>query len=380
MGVVRAQTRRRWTAVAVGVVVLCAFPVIASALPVSVPALTAAQLRARILGSAGMSYTGYAESNATFGLPPLSGLSSVTSLLNGVTKTRVWQAAPDRWRVDVLSDAGERDTYQLGTTEYLWDSGAQLLTEVLPSTPQQAGIRLPRAADLVPPSLALRVLAEAGPHARYSVLPPLRVAGQSAAGLGVTPADPASTIGQIDIWAAPASGLPLMVEVFGRGPSIPALQSQFFQVSPGQPTAGTLTPPPRGASTGFTVTSASNLSGALNNLEHDPLPPSLAGRARVPAPAGFSTVGLYGGGLATFAVLTLRGGTGNGFLSGARSAGGTPYSFPNGTGVLAGASLVNAVIAQAGQPGRFGDTFLIVGAVSSKVLLQAAVTLTDTAR
>jgi hypothetical protein len=348
-------------------------------LPVSVPQLTAAQLRARILASASMSYAGYAESNATFGLPPLSGLSSVTSLLNGVTKTRVWQAAPDRWRVDVLSDAGERDTYQLGTSEYLWNSGAQLLTEVLPSTPQSAGVRLPRAADLVPPSLALRALAEAGHGARYSVLPPVRVAGQSAAGLQVTPADPASTIGQIDIWAAPASGLPLMVEVFGRGARTPALQSQFFQVSPWQPTTGVLTPV-HAAGTGFTVTSAGNLAGALSNLEHDALPAALAGRQRVPAPAGFSAVGLYGGGLATFAVLALRGGTGEGFLSGARSAGGTPYNFPNGTGVLIGASLVNAVIAQTGRAGGFGDTFLIVGTVSSKVLLQAAVTLTGTAR
>ena len=92
---------------------LCGLPVIASALPVSVPQLTASQLRARILASADESYAGYAESNATFGLPPVSGLTGLTSLLNGVTKMRVWQATPGRWRVDVLSDAGERDTYQL---------------------------------------------------------------------------------------------------------------------------------------------------------------------------------------------------------------------------------------------------------------------------
>jgi hypothetical protein len=89
--------------------------VIASALPVSVPALTASQLRGRILASARESYAGYAESNATFGLPPLAGLTGLTSLLDGVTKMRVWQATPTRWRVDVLSDAGERDTYQLAS-------------------------------------------------------------------------------------------------------------------------------------------------------------------------------------------------------------------------------------------------------------------------
>jgi len=306
----------------------------------------------------------------------LSGLSSVTSLLNGVTKMRVWQAAPDRWRVDVLSDAGERDTYQLGTREFLWNSGAQLTTEVI-QRPDAPGIRLPRAADLVPASLAQRVLTEAGPAARYSTLPPLRVAGQSAVGLRVTPGDPDSTIGQIDIWAA-SSGLPLMVEVFGRGARTPALQSQFFQVGPWQPSPSVLAPPSGGPGTGFTVTSSSNLTGALRNLEAEALPETLAGRKWVPPPRGLlSTVGLYGGGLSTFAVLTLRGGAGDSLMEGARSAGGTPYRFPDGTGILISASLVNAVIAQSG---RSTDTFIITGTVSGSVLLRAAVTLTSTMR
>jgi hypothetical protein len=113
---VKIRIVRRWAVVAAGVALLCGLPVIASALPVSVPQLTASQLRARILASADESYAGYAESNATFGLPPVSGLTGLTSLLNGVTKMRVWQATPGRWRVDVLSDAGERDTYQLSGT------------------------------------------------------------------------------------------------------------------------------------------------------------------------------------------------------------------------------------------------------------------------
>jgi hypothetical protein len=94
----RDAAARKWAAVALGLALLCGLPVIASALPVSVPALTASQLRGRILASAGESYAGYAESNATFGLPSLAGLADLTSLLDGVTKMRVWQAAPDRWR------------------------------------------------------------------------------------------------------------------------------------------------------------------------------------------------------------------------------------------------------------------------------------------
>jgi hypothetical protein len=364
---VRRTTARKWAAVALGLALLCGLPVIASALPVSVPALTASQLRGRILASAGESYAGYAESNATFGLPSLAGLADLTSLLDGVTKLRVWQAAPDRWRVDVLSDAGERDTYQLGTRTYIWASGQELLTEIL----GQPSLRLPRPADLVPPALALRLLAEAGRGARYSVIAPLRVAGQSAAGLRMTPADPASTVGRVDIWAEPGSGLPLLVEIFGRGSRTPALESQFFSVGPWSPQAQVLTPV-RGPGTGFNVTSAGNLAGALNNLGLEALPAQLAGRARVPVTTRFDTIGVYGGGLATFVVLGVRGDTGRNLVAGTLSAGGTPLSVAGGTGALIGAPLINAVVL---RPAGFYVTFLIAGTVSVPLLEQAAAEL-----
>ena len=104
----KIQIVRRWAVVVAGVALLCGLPVIASALPVSVPQLTASQLRARILASADESYAGYAESNATFGLPPVSGLTGLTSLLNGVTKMRVWQATPGRWRALAAAMAARR--------------------------------------------------------------------------------------------------------------------------------------------------------------------------------------------------------------------------------------------------------------------------------
>lgn len=362
----RAEAIRRWAVVAAGLTVLCAMPLLASALPASVPELTAAQLRGRILASARESYAGYAESNATFGLPELPGLRDVTSLLDGVTKMRVWEAAPDWWRVDVLSDAGERDTYQLGSVSYIWDSGEELLTKVTGQQP----VRLPRPADLVPPALAIRLLDEAGRQARFSVIAPLRVAGQSAAGLRVTPADPASTIGHIDIWAEPASGLPLMVEIFGRGSAGPALESQFFQLGPWRPDLQVLTPE-RGPGTGFTTTDADDLAGALNNLGIELLPTQLAGRDRIPEPAAFARIGVYGGGLATFAVLGIRGG-GN-LIPDAVSAGGAVLDVSGASAaVLISAPLINAVII---RPAGSYVTDLIAGTVSVSVLEQAAVTL-----
>jgi len=367
---VQIQIVRRWALVAAGVVLLCGLPVIASALPVSVPRLTASQLRARILASAGESYAGYAESNATFGLPPVAGLTGLTALLNGATKMRVWQATPARWRVDVLSDAGERDTYQLsGCRSYIWDSGDQLLTEVR----GRQTYRLPRPADLVPPALALRLLSEAGRQARYRVIAPVRVAGRSAAGLRVTSADPASTIGRVDIWADPSSGLPLLVEIFGRGPGRPALKSQFFQVSPWHPDQRVLMPA-RAPGTGFTVTRAGNLAGALSNLGLVALPAQLAGQIRQPVQPGFEEVGVYGGGLSTFVVLGVRGSDGRSLIPDAISAGGTPMSVASGPGVMIGAPLVNAIIF---RPAGFFVTFLMAGTVSTDLLGQAATDLAE---
>lgn len=366
MSVVSGQTRRRWGLVVGGIALLCVLPIVDSALPVSVPRMSALQLRTRILDSP-RSYAGYVESNATFGLPALNGFGTVTSLLDGVTRMRVWQAAPDRWRVDVLSDVGERDTYQTPHASYIWDSGTELLTEVLGHYP----VRLPRAADLVPPSLALRLLHEAGPGARVTELPPRRVAGVAAAGLRVTPDDPASTIAHIDIFAEPGTGLPLQVEVFGRGAAQAALETQFLQVSSWHPVPAVLTPQ-RGPGTAFTQTDAADLSQALGGLGQVILPPSLAGRALLPTPIGFGQVGIYGRGLATFAVLEVSGINGLRLISAARYDGGTSLKVRNGLGVVINTRVINAVLL---HPGAAGGTFVLAGFVDRQLLERAAAQL-----
>jgi len=351
--------------VVTGVAALCCLPVLASALPANVPGLTARQLEDRILGSQRLSFSGYAESDATFGLPPLPAFSSVTPLLDGVTRMRVWQAGADRWRVDTLSDAGENDTYQIGDDTFLWDSGQQLLTGIFGSQV----IRLPRAADLVPSALAIRLINESGPGARLSVLPPRRVAGQSAAGLAITPASPRSTIARADIWASPGTGLPLRVEIYGRDSPAPALQTQFLQAGPWTPDSDVLTPR-RGPGTGFTTTTPADFAGVLKNLDDEELPGRLAGFAAARSPVPL--IGVYGGGLTAFAVLTFRHGTGDQLLGDALSAGASPLTFPGGDAAVASAPLVNLVLV---HPYASPDTFLLVGFVSRNALEQAAATL-----
>jgi hypothetical protein len=348
-----------------GVALLCCLPVLASALPASVPARTPRQLEDQILGSQRLSFAGYAESDANFGLPPLPAFSSVTPLLDGVTRMRVWQAAPDHWRVDTLSDTGENDTYQIRADTFVWDSGEQLLTGIY--GPQV--IRLPRAADLVPSALAVRLINDAGPGARLSLLPPRRVAGQSAAGLAITPSSPQSTIARADIWASPGTGLPLLVEVFGRGSAQPALETQFLQAGSWTPGNNVLTPQ-RGPGTGFTTTTPSDFSGVLKNLDDEVLPGHLAGFARKRSPV--SQIGVYGSGLTAFAVLTFRHGNGGQLLTDALDAGAAKLAFGDGTGAVASAPLVNLVLV---HPYASPDTFLLVGLISKTALEQAAGTL-----
>jgi hypothetical protein len=347
------------------VALLCALPAVHSALPVSAPRVSAGQLRARILTAASLPYAGYAESNATFGLPPLNGFTVVTSLLDGVTRMRVWQASQDSWRVDVLADVGESDTYQTPRSTFIWDSGSDLLTEVFGQYP----VRLPRPADLVPPALAARLLRTVGPGARFTGLPPHRIAGLTAAGLRVIPGDPASTVGHIDIWSEPGSGLALQVEIYGRGAGRPALASQFLQVNAWHPAKSILTPQ-RGPGTAFTETDAADLEGALSNLGPAVLPRELAGRSRVPTPAGFGQIGIYGRGLATFAVLELGTGSGTQLISDAELDGGLRLSLPNhATAVIVRTPLITAILL---HPRNAIGTFVLAGLVVPKVLEQAA--------
>ena len=352
----------RWIAVVAGVAVLCCLPVLASAFPAGAPRLTARQLESRILGSQRLAFSGYAESDANFGLPALPAFASVTPLLDGVTRMRVWQASPHRWRVDSQSDTGENDTYQVGASTFTWDSGEQLLTGVY----GRQTVRLPRAADLQPAALAVRIISEAGANAKVGLLPPQRVAGQSAVGLEITPAIPQSTIARADIWAAPTSGLPLLVEVFGRGTAQPALETRFLQVGPWTPDPGVLAPR-RGPGTGFTTTTPSDLGGVLKQLDDELLPASLAGLGRQPSPV--PQIGVYGSGLAAFAVLTIRRDTGYQVLQDALDAGAARLTYDDGEGAAASAPLVNLVLV---HPYRSPDTFLLVGLVSKATLERAA--------
>ncbi len=347
---------------ACGVAALCALPAIVAALPVPGSSLTAAALRARILASADVPYQGYAESSVDLGLPDLPDLGDVSTLLDGVTDQEAWYRSPGEWRADVITTAGETDTYQSGGATYVWDYGTSLLTQIIGAQP----VRLPRAADLLPPALARQLLGFASPADRVTRLPSQRVAGVAAAGLRLVPADPQTTVGAIDIWANPADGLPVEVTVTSRGATRPALVTRFLDLSQSRPPLATVTPDPA-PGVGFTTTALPDITRILNGFA-PPLPGRLAGMGRVAAPGGLTDIAAYGTGFSRIAVLPLPRGVGQSALNAADGAGAGGISLTGGTGALIQTPLLTVLLAQS-APG--GPVYLLAGAVTPALLVRA---------
>ena len=291
----------------------------------------------------------------------------MTPLLDGVTRMRVWQAAPDRWRVDTLSDTGENDTYQAGANTFVWDSGEQLLTGIY--GPRPSGCPAQPTSSLPPWPCGSSMRREPGAKAEH----PAAAAGRRAerGGAGDHAGRPQSTIARADIWASPTTGLPLLVEVFDRGAAQPALETQFLQVGPWTPDAGVLTPQ-RGPGTGFTTTTPSDFSGVLKNLDDEVLPGSLAGLARQPSPVAADRRVRQRADHVRRAHLPPRYRR-RGCSRDALDAGAAPLTLPRRRRARSRAPrCVNLVLV---HPYRSPDTFLLVGLVSKTTLEQAAAVL-----
>jgi hypothetical protein len=323
-----------------------------------------AVLRQRVLGSVNRPYQGYAEVNGRLQLPELPNLRDLTTLLTSTTRVRTWYASPSQWRFAVVSAAGERDVYGALEGEYTWDYGANQLTWLIGEVP----VRVPRAGDFTPPELARRVLsaAEGDP---VTALPARRVAGHDAAGLRLTPRDPDTTIGHVDVWAAPDTGLPLAVEVTARGASVPVLASQFIEFEATAPPADVITPR-RPAGSGYSIVPAPGIADALNALGQARTPTSLAGRARRETNVGgVRGIGVYGTGLSAFVAIPVPGEIGGPAADAISKAGGASEDLPDGEVTSLSIAPLSVAVVRSNVSRR---SWLLAGLTDTDVLLAAA--------
>jgi hypothetical protein len=362
---VRAQAWRRWGAVLAVVAVLCGVPIVLNAWPARAASVPPAVLRDRIAASADRAYQGYAQSSGLLPLPPLPNLEEVTDLLSTKTEMRVWYAARDTWRVDVIEGSTERDVYQTPVAQYVWDFGDSRLTRIVGDQP----VRLPRAADLTPPELVRRILGIAAGD-RFEAVAGKRVAGIEAAGLRIVPATADTTVDHVDVWADPATGLPVQAEVTARGGQRPVFITRFLELDLTRPDQATVTPPSDHAGIGFTETEAPDILGAINRRRPVSLPDELAGMPRRDALDELTAAGVYGTGLAQVVVAGLPGRFGGEAYQRVATFG-TDVPVPVGAAAVIGTGLLSVLVVRADR------TYLVAGLVQPAVLQRVAFDLSE---
>jgi hypothetical protein len=243
--------------------------------------------------------SGYAESSGGLALPAADQLSSLTDLFSDRTEMRVWWRGATDSRVDVVSTGGETGYYRDAGGTWTWEYEANRATRT-----DDAPLALPTPPDLLPNTLAGRLLAEAEPD-ELSRIGADRIAGRDALGLRLVPSAAASSIDRVEIYVDADTGLPLRVRVYAKGAGNPALDTRFvdLDVSPPNPGVTTFTPP-LGASreVGDTL---GVLQNAARELPPVPLPDTLAGLPRRTLDGAPPAIGIYGRGITVLAVVPL---------------------------------------------------------------------------
>jgi MucB/RseB N-terminal domain len=354
----------RWTVVAALLAVLTSLPAVVGALPATDAAVSAAELRAAVLASDTVAFSGFAESIGGLDLPVTDQLTSVADLFSDRTAMRVWWRGRTHHRVDVLTPGGETGTHRDLLGAWTWEYERATATRVL-RTP----LALPAPPDLLPTALGLRLLTEATDE-ELSRVGARRVAGRDALGLRLTPAEAASSVGHVDLWVDADTGLPLQVQLYGRDADRPALDTRFLDLDVAEPDAATTV---FVAPSGAVIRGASNtevLLEAGRRIQPVPLPGELAGLPRRQLTGAPPGIGLFGRGVTLLAVAPL-----SPRLAGElRSAlGQSPDAVVDGTGVrLAVGPLALMLVDPAGR-----GPYVLTGTVTLEALVEAAAQLPE---
>lgn len=289
---------RRWALVAVATAALVGVPAVVLHLPADDDPVGAAELLARVTGSADAGWSGTAQSVGALALPETDQLSRLTDLLGSRTTVRAWYRSPTDYRVDTQLVAGEQDLVVDARGAWRWDYEQDLATRS-----GADGARLPDSVDLTPPELGRRLLSEADPT-EVTRLPARTVAGVDAPGLRLVPADPRSTVAAVDVWADAATGVPLRVEVLGTGDDRPEVSTSFLDVDlrTPDPARTDFTPPPgarveRGG--------GDTLEQLAERVRGRGAPETLVGLPVRPDLLAASSVGVYGRGVTAVVALPL---------------------------------------------------------------------------
>jgi outer membrane lipoprotein-sorting protein len=350
----------RWAAVGLLVAVLAALPSVVAALPADDADVPAAELQAAVLSSADVGFSGYAVSAGGLALPVSDRLTDVADLFSDRTLARVWWRGPDEHRVDVVSAAGETGVHRDAGGTWTWDFEAGTATRGAP-----ASLALPTPPDLLPAALGRRLLSEASDD-ELSRAGARRVAGRDALGVRLVPAEPAASVGRVDVWVDPANGLPLQVEVFAEGAELPALDSRFLDLDLAVPPADVVafTPPPD--ATVLTAPDTEELIARAEERAPDAsLPGELAGLPRRSFAGVPDAVGVYGRGVTLLAAAPVPGRLADGLREALTAS---PEAVTDALGTRVAAGPLGLMLVDR----RDGPAYVLTGTVTLDALADAA--------
>jgi hypothetical protein len=350
----------RWALVAVLVGVLAALPALVGALPARDAPLSAADLRRAVLASAATPFSGYAESAGGLALPVSDQLTSVADLFSDRTTMRVWWRGSRDNRIDVVTPSGETDVHRDATGTWTWDYGSDAAVRTA-----TAPLALPRPPDLLPSSLARRLLGEARPG-ELSRIGARRIAGRDALGVRLRPAEDGASVARVDVWVDRGSGLALQVQVVGAGARLPALDTRFIDLRLARPPASTTAfVPPLGASRRLDSAFDDVIGQAAAEGQVVPLPARLAGLPRRSLPGVPGNIGVYGRGVTLLVVAPAPERFAEGLRGALHAAAGAVESDDS---VRAAAGPLGLMVL---DPPGFG-AYLLAGTVTGRALEEAA--------
>jgi hypothetical protein len=360
-------TVRRWLVVFAGLAVLVALPSVVAALPARTGDISSTELLRRINSSAGRPYSGYAEATGGLALPVTNRFGTLADLFGGRTQLRAWYRSSSNWRVDAISFAGEVDLHHDESGDWAWNYESNTVDRT--GSPVAPQVRLPTAADLLPPELGRRLLSQAEPG-EATRIGAARIAGRSAPGLRITPDQAISSISAVDVWADAGTGLPLRVEVRGKQSGTPAMITSFLDFSPTEPPAAvTAFDPPAQARVSDQATR--DLVTVIDQLGAVTLPARVAGLDRNRHLPTFGSVGVYGRGVTELVAVPLPDRIAYGLRQELAEA---IDADPDEQQLNLTVGPLNLLLS---WPGRRDSAWLLVGTVTDSTLAAAAPQLPD---
>jgi outer membrane lipoprotein-sorting protein len=250
-----ARSRRpllRWAVPAGVTAVVLGAGGIANMIPANaeepLPPRSAEQLLLDVQDSLQTNLSGTVVQRTDIGLPelPRSGSSDLASLISGNHTLRLWYAGPQKVRVALLGALEESDVIRNGRDTWIWSSRDKTVTHtVLPdaentleqeqkarrSTEELLGSSLPSPSELTPQAAAKKILEAVDPTTVVSTAGPVKVAGERAYELVLSPKDSVSLIGQVRIAVEAAHHVPVRLQVFPGNDGSPAFEVAFTQIS-----------------------------------------------------------------------------------------------------------------------------------------------------